>query len=77
MDCGKALFGEMPPPTSRWVFSTDGISTMGRLGIPTIGFGPAEERHAHSVDDQVRIDHLTKSAMFYSLFPAVYSKRVK
>jgi putative selenium metabolism hydrolase len=76
MDCGKALFGEMPP-TSRWVFSTDGISTMGRLGIPTIGFGPAEERHAHSVDDQVRIDHLTKSAMFYSLFPAVYSKRVK
>jgi acetylornithine deacetylase/succinyl-diaminopimelate desuccinylase-like protein len=59
------------------VFSTDGIATMGRLGIPTIGFGPAEERHAHSVDDQVRVDHLTKSAMFYTLFPAVYSARIK
>lgn len=69
--CGEILYGAKPK-TSKWVFSTDGIATMGRLGIPTIGFGPAEERHSHSVDDQVSVDHLTKSAMFYAMFPSVY-----
>jgi len=69
--CAEMLFGEKPR-TSKWVFSTDGTATMGRLGIPTIGFGPGEERHSHSVDDQVSVEHLVKSAMFYALFPMVY-----
>jgi len=74
--CGEALFG-VRPGTSKWVFSTDGTATMGRLGIPTIGFGPGEERHSHSVDDQVSVEHLVKSAMFYALFPAVYCEITK
>ncbi|MGE5594292.1 MAG: YgeY family selenium metabolism-linked hydrolase [Betaproteobacteria bacterium] len=69
--CAESLFGEKPR-TSKWVFSTDGTATMGRLGIPTIGFGPGEERHSHSVDDQVSVEHLVRSAMFYALFPTVY-----
>ncbi|MGE5588994.1 MAG: YgeY family selenium metabolism-linked hydrolase [Clostridia bacterium] len=69
--CAEKLFGEKPQ-TGKWVFSTDGAATMGRLGIPTIGFGPGEERHSHSVDDQVSVEHLVKSAMFYAVFPIVY-----
>jgi putative selenium metabolism hydrolase len=68
----QALFASRPK-IGKWVFSTDGNYSMGMRSIPTIGFGPAEERHAHSADDQVRVDDLWKSAAFYALFPFVYS----
>jgi acetylornithine deacetylase/succinyl-diaminopimelate desuccinylase-like protein len=42
--------------------------------IPTIGFGPGEERHTHSAEDQVRADDLWKASAFYALFPFVYSE---
>jgi len=53
----------------KWVFSTNGIASMGRLNIPTVGYGPSEERFAHSIDDQVSHYHLDKAIQFYSLFP--------
>jgi putative selenium metabolism hydrolase len=68
----EKLFG-VRPKIDKWVFSTDGNYSMGIRKIPTIGFGPAEERHAHASDDQVPIEHLWKSAAFYALFPFVYS----
>ncbi|MFZ1946138.1 MAG: YgeY family selenium metabolism-linked hydrolase [bacterium] len=68
----ELLFGGAPA-VSKWVFSTDGNYSAGMRAIPTIGFGPAEERHAHAADDQVRVDDLWKSAAFYALFPYVYS----
>ena len=68
----QALFASRPN-IGKWVFSTDGNYSMGMKSIPTIGFGPAEEKHAHSADDQVRVDDLWKSAAFYALFPFVYS----
>jgi len=42
-------------------------------GIPTIGFGPANEIYAHSPDDQCPVDHLSKAMMFYAAFPVVYT----
>lgn len=57
------------PKIDKWMFSTNGVSTMGILQIPTIGFGPGEERFAHSVEDQVSEEHLVKAVMFYSIFP--------
>jgi putative selenium metabolism hydrolase len=68
----RLLFGGAPA-VGKWVFSTDGNYSMGMRAIPTIGFGPAEERHAHAADDQVRVDDLWKSVAFYALFPYVYS----
>lgn len=68
----KRLFREQPQ-VGKWVFSTDGNYSMGIRRIPTIGFGPAEEKHAHASDDQVPVEHLWKSAAFYALFPFVYS----
>ena len=54
------------PYVGKWDFATDGVYTAGIAGIPTIGFGPGEERHAHSVDDQVRVRDLEAAARVYA-----------
>ena len=51
-----------------WVFSTNGVATKGLYDIPTIGFGPGEERHAHSPEDQVLVDDLIRATAFYAGF---------
>jgi putative selenium metabolism hydrolase len=61
------------PVISRWVFSTNGVFSMGRLGIPSIGFGPASEVDAHSTNDRIKIDDMVTAAAFYIALPkAVY-----
>jgi putative selenium metabolism hydrolase len=60
------------PVVGRWVFSTNGVSSAGRLGIATIGFGPANEIHAHAPDDQCPLDHLPQAAAWYAAFPERY-----
>jgi putative selenium metabolism hydrolase len=62
----------MTPQIGRWVFSTNGVSSAGKLEIPTIGFGPANEVYAHSVDDQCPVDHLPLAAAWYAAFPERY-----
>ncbi|MGM0471045.1 MAG: YgeY family selenium metabolism-linked hydrolase [Bacillota bacterium] len=57
------------PVVDKWTFSTNGVSIMGRAGIPCIGFGPANEVYAHTVNDQVPVDHLIKAAAFYAGLP--------
>lgn len=64
----KALFDKLPV-VGKWDFSTDGAYTMGVAKVPTIGFGPGEEKYAHTTQDQVRAEDLVKSAWFYALFP--------
>ena len=54
------------PHVGKWDFSTDGVYTAGEAGIPTIGFGPGDERHAHTVEDQVRLADLTAAARVYA-----------
>jgi acetylornithine deacetylase/succinyl-diaminopimelate desuccinylase-like protein len=39
---------------------------MGRANIPTVGFGPGEERFAHTVDDQIRLDDVVAAARVYA-----------
>jgi putative selenium metabolism hydrolase len=76
IETNKNVFGE-EPKVDKWVFSTNGIATMGMHGIPTVGFGPANEIYAHTVDDQCPVDHLSKAAAFYAAFPANYIKHRK
>ena len=57
------------PVVDKWVFSTNGVATAGMFGVPTVGFGPANEIYAHTPDDQCPVDHLTKAAAFYAAFP--------
>ncbi len=54
------------PVVDKWVFSTNGVASAGRLKIPTVGFGPANEIYAHSVNEVMPIDHLIKAASFYA-----------
>jgi putative selenium metabolism hydrolase len=71
VDAYQSLFGHVPR-VDKWTFSTNGVATMGMFGIPTVGFGPANEIHAHAVSDQVPVEHLVKAAAFYALFPSMY-----
>jgi putative selenium metabolism hydrolase len=71
---GRAALG-VTPGVGKWTFSTNGVSSAGRLGIPTIGFGPSEERWAHTVQDQCPVDHLVRSMAFYAALPGVLSVR--
>ena len=57
------------PGVSKWVFSTNGIASMGQLGIPSIGFGPGNEVDAHSVNDRVRIEDLVTAVAYYAALP--------
>jgi putative selenium metabolism hydrolase len=54
------------PKIYRWDFATDGGWSMGKLGIPTIGFSPCEENLAHTVDEYVRIDYMKAAAKAYA-----------
>jgi putative selenium metabolism hydrolase len=66
-----------PPEVGRWTFSTNGVATMGLMGVPTIGFGPGEEEVAHSVSERVPIRHLVEAAQFYAAFPQAYVATLK
>ncbi|MFC1729209.1 YgeY family selenium metabolism-linked hydrolase [candidate division KSB1 bacterium] len=59
---------EDEPEIRPWVFSTNGVSTMGLYNIPTIGFGPGEERQAHAPNECVLADDLVKALSFYTAF---------
>lgn len=59
-----------PPAVSRWTFSTNGVATAGRLGIPTVGFAPGREELAHTVNEWVAVEDLITATAVYSLIPA-------
>ena len=56
------------PLVDKWTFSTNGIATMGLHDIPTFGFGPGLEEHAHSPYEQITTDHLVRAMAFYAEF---------
>jgi len=56
--------------TGKWDFSTNGTYWAGKAGIPSIGFGPGDERHAHTTIEQVPLDDVVRAAAFYALLPS-------
>jgi putative selenium metabolism hydrolase len=60
------------PTVHRWTFSTNAVSIAGMYGIPCVGFGPAPESVAHTVNDSVPIEHLVNCAAFYAAFGPAY-----
>jgi acetylornithine deacetylase/succinyl-diaminopimelate desuccinylase-like protein len=63
----ESLFKEKPK-VDKWTFSTNGVTINGLYGIPTIGFGPGDERLAHAPNEKVPVDDLVKAAAFYALY---------
>ena len=66
------ILNQRPPVVDKWVFSTNGVGSMGIMEVPTVGFGPGEEDVAHSVVERVPIHHLVEAAKFYAAFPLTY-----
>lgn len=62
--------------TGKWDFSTNGIYWAGKAGIPSIGFGPGEEKYAHTVLDQVRLDDVINATAFYALLPHMIAQEM-
>ncbi len=54
------------PELSHYAFCTNGSGTAGRLGIPTIGFGPGHEELAHRIDEYIDVDELVQAARGYA-----------
>lgn len=68
----ETALGRRPTGTGHWVFSTNGVASMGKLGIPTVGFGPGDERYAHTVADQCPVRDLVEAMAFYAAFPGAF-----
>lgn len=62
------------PLTDKWTFSTNGVSIMGRNGIPCIGFGPGAEAQAHAPNEKTWKQDLVVCAAVYAALPSVYCK---
>jgi putative selenium metabolism hydrolase len=54
-----------------WDFSTNGTYWAGKAGIPSIGFGPGDEKTAHMRHEQVSLDDVVAATEFYALFPKI------
>ncbi len=63
------------PKVDKWTFSTNGVSIMGRYGIPCIGFGPGKEAQAHAHNEKTWKDDLVKCAAVYAALPTMYCKQ--
>jgi putative selenium metabolism hydrolase len=59
------------PRVSRWGFSTNGVATMGRHGIPSAGFAPGLEELAHTTEERVAVRDLVTATAAYSLMPEI------
>lgn len=68
----KGMYGE--PLVDKWTFSTNGVSIMGRHGIPCIGFGPGKEKEAHAPNEKTWKADLVKCAAVYAAIPSLYCK---
>src|SRR5512134_1625654 len=71
----EALWGEKRA-LGTWDFSTNATYWAGKAGIPSIGFGPGDERFAHTSLEQVPLDEVVASTEFYALLPKILSEKV-
>jgi len=62
VDTIKEIYKE--PELGVWTFATDG-RIYSRLGIPVIGFGPGEEKYAHTQEDHVRVNDYLDTIKVY------------
>ncbi len=66
----KALTGK-EPVNKIWPFSTDGVYSASRAGIPTLGLGPGYEEMAHKIDEWVKEDDFKLAFKIYSIIPFI------
>jgi putative selenium metabolism hydrolase len=62
------LWGE-ERPLGTWDFSTNGTYWAGKAGIPSIGFGPGDEKTAHTFIENVPLEDMVNATEFYAYLP--------
>ena len=63
------------PEVDKWTFSTNGVSIMGRYGIPCIGFGPGRENQAHAPNERTWKKELVDACALYAVIPKIYVQK--
>ncbi len=71
----KALWDE-ERELDTWDFSTNGTYWAGKAGIPSIGFGPGDEKFAHRGMEQVPLKEVVDATEFYALFPTILAEKI-
>jgi putative selenium metabolism hydrolase len=71
VDAYAGMYGT--PKVDKWTFSTNGVSIMGRYGIPCVGFGPGKEAQAHAPDEKTWKADLVRCAAVYAAIPSCYA----
>jgi len=75
-DAVEMLWDEQRP-LGTWDFSTNGTYWAGKAGIPSIGFGPGDEKLAHTSEEYVPLKDVVDATEFYALFPKILSETIK
>jgi putative selenium metabolism hydrolase len=70
------LWGETRP-LGTWDFSTNGTYWAGKAKIPSIGFGPGDERTAHTINEHVPLDDVVAATEFYAYLPKTLKELTK
>lgn len=65
---GRRGSPEVPALIRPWTFATDGGWTAGIHGIPTLGFAPGEERHAHTNTERLDVE---EARWAFTRYPAL------
>ncbi|MEZ4662600.1 MAG: M20/M25/M40 family metallo-hydrolase [Caldilineaceae bacterium] len=55
----------LKPQTRAYRFCTNAAYSAGVAGVPTVGFGPAEEGDAHVINERLKLDELKAAARGY------------
>ncbi|HVJ06638.1 MAG TPA: YgeY family selenium metabolism-linked hydrolase [Candidatus Saccharimonadales bacterium] len=65
----------LTPEITQYSFCTNGSHYAGEARIQTIGFGPSRENLAHTIDEYIEVDQLTKAtAGYYGILQSVLQK---
>lgn len=70
----EALWGEKRM-LGTWDFSTNGTYWAGKAGIPSIGFGPGDEKTAHMRHENVSLNDVVLATEFYALLPKMLAEQ--
>ncbi len=72
MQAGQKTVSELwgvERPLGTWDFSTNGTYWAGKAGIPSIGFGPGDEKTAHTFVENVPLQDMVDATEFYAYLP--------
>jgi len=58
-----------PISLTTWKFATDASYFFGIANIPTVGFGPGNEKFAHSKEEHISVKELIESEIVYTILP--------